>query len=60
MAEVIHHTDSSGSNLGGVLAVILLAILALVFFLYGLPYLTGGNTGGANVNLPSEVNVNTK
>lgn len=61
MATVVHEheTTSGGNNSGTLLAIVLLVVLAVLFFMYGLPMLTGGQSG-TNVNLPSSVNVNTK
>jgi flagellar biogenesis protein FliO len=66
MATIVNNPDSaqSGNNMSNLFAVILLIIAAILFFIYGLPYLSGyfggGTGGGTQVTLPSEVNVQTK
>lgn len=49
-------SDSSG-GMGFLLGVVLLIIFAVLFFLYGLPYLTQ-SMQGPSVNVPGEVDVN--
>ncbi len=53
-------TNGGGNSAGALIAIVLLLVVVALFVIYGLPYLGGGRTGGANVNLPSSVNVNTK
>lgn len=51
----------SGNGMGYLLGVIILIIAAVLFFIYGLPFISGSYSGGsAHVNLPSRVNVQTK
>lgn len=60
MATVVNQPADSGNNgMGFVLGVILLIVFAVILFVYGLPMLQG-STGGAQVGVPSTVNVNTK
>jgi hypothetical protein len=49
-------SDSSG-GMGFLLGVVLLIIFAVLFFLYGLPYLTQ-SMQGPQVNVPGKVDVN--
>ena len=49
--------DNSSSSVA-ILGVILIVILAVVFFIYGLPALKNRNTGGTNINVPDKVDVN--
>jgi len=58
MATVVNSPDSGSNSMGMVFAVILLLVIAVLFFIYGLPMLSG-NTG-TNVTLPGTVNVQTK
>jgi hypothetical protein len=63
MATVVNNPSDTGSNgLGLVLGVILVLAVLFLFFVYGLPRLTGGagSGTGAQVNLPSTVNVQSK
>ena len=60
MATVVNNPSESGSGMSFILGIILLIVLAFLFFVYGLPLLTGGAGSGNQVSLPSEVNVNTK
>ncbi len=58
MATVVHeHTRESGSNTGTLVAVILLVLLAIAFFVYGLPYI-GNAFQAPSVNVPGQVDVN--
>ena len=60
MATVVNNPSDTGSNgMGLILGVLLLLVIAFLFFVYGLPMLNGGAGTGAQVNLPSSVNVNT-
>jgi len=61
MATYVTNEPTTGSNgMGFVLGLIVLAIFALIVFVYGLPMLSGGAKTGTQVNLPSEVNVQAK
>ncbi len=63
MATIVNTpgTPTESSNSSGILAVILLVLaLVFLFWFFGMPYLRGGNTGGApttnvenNVQAPS-------
>lgn len=60
MATVINNpsgTTESNGGLGFVIGVILLAIVLLLFFVYGLPLLRGGVTT-PQVNIPGTIDVN--
>lgn len=58
MATVLHeHTRENGNNTGTLVAVILLVLLAIAFFVYGLPYINGANQG-PSVSVPEKVDVN--
>ena len=60
MATVVNNpSDNSGSSMGVVFGIILLLVIAFVFFIYGLPMLSGVNSG-PQLNVPSTVNVQTK
>jgi hypothetical protein len=57
-------TNSSGSNIAGLLfgAIILIVFVAL-FFVYALPFLrslSGIGSGGVQVNVPKNINVNVQ
>ena len=62
MATIINNQDTSGDNSGLnlVVAVVVLIILAIVFFAYGLPALRNASApkDGATINVPEKVDVN--
>ena len=64
MATVVTNqpADSSANNAGYFLAFAVIVLLVLAFVFYGLPNLGlgGGASTGPQVNLPSDVNVNMK
>lgn len=51
---------SSGNNgMGFLLGAIVLIVFAVLFFVYGLPYLQGlTGSGGVQVNVPKSIDVN--
>ncbi len=61
MATIINNpgTTSTDSNngMGLVLGVLLLLVVAFLFFVYGLPAITR-SAGGTTLNVPDKVNVN--
>jgi hypothetical protein len=59
MATIVNAPPSettSNSALGLVLAMIILLVLAILFFVYGLPYFR--NTSGTQINVPDKLDVN--
>lgn len=63
MATVVNNpqpANTSNNGNGFLLGVILLILAALVFFYYGLPYLSAGFGGGTQINVPEQVDVNVK
>lgn len=63
MATIIEHertTGGSGGNGNGFLVgMILLVVLAVLFFVYGLPYISGSMRNTApQVNVPGKIDVN--
>lgn len=60
MATVIHeHTRENGNSSGTIIGIILLAIIVMLFFVYGLPLLRSYGTPQINVPGKVDVNVNT-
>lgn len=59
MAEVIHEhaTENQGSGIGFFLGMIVLAVLLLLFFYYGLPILRQ-STQNPQINVPGQIDVN--
>jgi hypothetical protein len=60
MATVVNTqptTSESNSGMGFLLGAILLIVFAVLFFLYGLPYLTQ-SMQGPQVNVPGQIDVN--
>ena len=63
MATVINNPDSGGDNSGGmgmVIGAIVLVLILILFFVYGLPALRGGSDAGSGtqVNVPDQIDVN--
>ena len=58
MATVVHeHVREGGNNSGTLIAIILLVVLAALFFIYGLPMIS--NMGQQpQVNVPEKIDVN--
>lgn len=62
MATVINNPDSgarSDGGMGTLFAVVMLLLAAIVFFIYGLPYIRGA-TVGPQINIPSNIDVNLR
>ena len=60
MATVVEHTHSrEGSGTSTLLAVVLLIAFAILFFVYGLPYVAN-SFRGPQVNIPSQIDVNVQ
>jgi hypothetical protein len=59
MATIVNNPDTgrSDSGSGFLLGVILLIIFAVLFFVYGLPYITN-SMSGPTVQIPDKVDVN--
>jgi hypothetical protein len=62
MATIINNPPGSGnsnndSGAGFLVGIVLLIIFVAAFFIYGLPYLRDRNSGGTQINIPDEVNV---
>jgi hypothetical protein len=47
----------SGAGVGMILGVVLVLVILVLFFVYGLPALRGGNNEGTNINIPDDINV---
>jgi len=55
-------SDSSGNNgMGYIVGGVVLVVLAILFFVYALPYIRGlSGNGGVQVNLPKTIDVNVQ
>ncbi len=67
MATIVNTTpatsgESGSGGMGFLLGIILLVLFAFVFFVYGLPYVTGAIRGSQapQVQVPDKVDVNVK
>jgi hypothetical protein len=63
MATVINTTprEASDNGSGFLLGILMLIVFAVLFFVYGLPYMTGAfRSAGPTVNIPDKVNVNVQ
>lgn len=49
---------SSNNGMGFLLGAIALIVFVVLFFVYVLPYIQNGMSGGVNVNVPKEIDVN--
>lgn len=64
MATIINNPDSGGDNssggMGMVIGAIVLVLILILFFVYGLPALRGnsGSDNGTQVNVPDQIDVN--
>lgn len=57
MATVIHeHTRDNGNSSGTIIGLVLIVVLAILFFVYGLPLIR--SYGTPQVNVPDKINVN--
>lgn len=53
------NTESEGSGVGFLVGIIVLAVLAVIFFVYGLPLLQGAaGNDTTEVNVPKSIDVN--
>lgn len=51
--------NSSNNGMGFLLGIIVLVVLVILFFVYGLPYIQNNMTGGRiEVNIPDNIDVN--
>lgn len=51
--------ESSGSGMGFMVGMIVLAVLAVLFFVYGLPALRqSASSGGVQIEVPDQIDVN--
>ena len=61
MATVVNTPSNTDSGSTGVLMGILLIVaMVLLFYFFGLPLIRGGYNGGAQLNVPSHMNVNVQ
>ena len=56
------NSDPSGNNgMGFIVGGVVLVVLAILFFVYALPYIRGlSGEGGVQVNLPNTIDVNVQ
>lgn len=63
MATVIEHEHTQGtggdSGMGTLLGIIMLLIVAVLFFVYGLP-LVANSLQGPQVNVPGKIDINVQ
>lgn len=57
MATIVNNPGETRSSSGTLLAVIVALVLAVLLFVYGLPYVRS-YTGGTQINVPGQVDVN--
>ncbi len=60
MATIINNPgEGNGSSMGTIVGLIILALVVIVFFVYGLPALRGNGSGTSNttVEVPDKVQV---
>jgi len=60
MATVINNppqSNDSGGSMGMIVGVIVLVVLAYLFFVYGLPAVQQNQSGGTQINVPDKIEV---
>lgn len=62
MATIVNNPapNNSDSGMGFLLGIIILVVIGVVFYIYGLPYIQQGMSGGVQINVPKDINVNVK
>ncbi len=61
MATIVNNpapSDNSGGPMGMIVGLIALMVIAYLFFVYGLPAVRQMRSGGTQINVPSEIDVN--
>lgn len=61
MATIVNNptpSNDSGGGLGMIIGLVLLAILAFLFFVYGLPLIQNMQLGTPQINVPDKIDVN--
>lgn len=51
-------TEKSGSPMGWIFGLVILVIVGYLIYVYGIPALKNLQTGGVQINIPENVNVN--
>ncbi len=51
-------SNDSGGSVGMIFGLVIIAILVIVFFLYGLPAIQRMKSGDVQINVPSKIDVN--
>ena len=54
-----NNSPGIGDSIVALVGVLVIVIIAIIFFVYALPNLRGSNKSGVQVNLPSTSNVQT-
>ena len=60
MATVINNppqSNDSGGSTGMIVGIIVLVVLAYLFFVYGLPAVKQNQSGGTQINVPDKIEV---
>jgi len=61
MATIINNPPSqsndSGGSMGMIIGLVILVVLGILFFQYGLPAIQNMSSGGVQINVPSELDV---
>lgn len=62
MATIVNNPppNNSDSGMGFLIGIIVLVVIGVLFFFYGLPYIQQGMSGGVQVNVPKDINVNVQ
>lgn len=53
-------SNDSGGGMGMIIGLAFVVVLVILFFLYGLPAIRQMQSGGVQINVPSQVDVNVK
>ena len=62
MATIVNNPppNNSDSGMGFLIGIIILIVVGIAFFYYGLPLIQQGMSGGVQVNIPKDINVNVQ
>lgn len=62
MATIVNNPapNNSDNGMGFLLGIIVLVVVGVLFFFYGLPLIQQGMNKGIQVNVPKDINVNVQ
>lgn len=63
MATIVNNpspSNNSGGSMVMIIGLIVLVVIAFLFFAYGIPAVQQMQSGGTQINVPSKIDVNVK